>query len=352
MYLEKNQIKSIQLDHTSRCNLLCPQCARTSDNGAVKSSVQIKDLTVDDYKIILEPLSKNVKIMHCGNYGDVIASPTFDETLDWCISNGYNNIQILTNGSARKPSWWADLAYKKVSVVFSVDGLAETNHIYRVNSVFKIILENMKAFINAGGIARWDYLVFNHNFYQLEDAKQLAKDIGIQEFNIKYTSRFVNPHVSYNPSIINKNNIQVTDIKDNKNASSFNEIIQTYTDFSEYVKKTPITCKYQELSRYYIDMEMRLWPCCWMGAPIYSNNSSDPQYRDLIKVYDKFGENFNRLDIHGWDSIINSEYYQSFLEGSWEIDNPNRIFTCGRTCGDKYQFSSGYGSNQKIQKLN
>jgi hypothetical protein len=95
----------------------------------VKSSVRIKDLTVDDYKIILEPLSKNIKIMHCGNYGDVIASPTFDETLDWCISNGYSNIQILTNGSARKPSWWADLAYKKVSVVFSVDGLSETNHI-------------------------------------------------------------------------------------------------------------------------------------------------------------------------------------------------------------------------------
>ena len=28
-----------------------------------------------------------------------------------------------------------------------------------------------------------------------------------------------------------------------------------------------------------------------------------------------------------------------------------RIFTCGRTCGNKFQFSSGYGDNRKSVKL-
>ena len=63
---------------------------------------------------------------------------------------------------------------------------------YRVNSNFKTIMKNAKAFINAGGNARWDYLIFDHNEHQIDEAKVLAKKLGFSEIIFKKTAiRFV-----------------------------------------------------------------------------------------------------------------------------------------------------------------
>ena len=47
------------------------------------------------------------------------------------------------------------------------------------------------------------------------------------------------------------------------------------------------------------------------------------------------------------------EFFQTYLERSW--NNPNdkykRIYTCGRTCGQKFEFSSGYGKNWNTKEL-
>ena len=44
------------------------------------------------------------------------------------------------------------------------------------------IVENVKAFINAGGRARWQWIIMNHNEHQLQEAKAFAKEIGFAEF--------------------------------------------------------------------------------------------------------------------------------------------------------------------------
>ena len=40
----------------------------------------------------------------------------------------------------------------------------------------------MKAFINAGGRARWDYLIFEHSEKDVERAEQLARRVGCRTF--------------------------------------------------------------------------------------------------------------------------------------------------------------------------
>ena len=349
MYINLDEIKSIQLDHTSRCNLLCPQCARTTHTNEVNPRLEMRDLTLSDYETIFTPfIGKNIHIMHCGNYGDVIASPTFDETHDWCVANGFQRITIMTNGSARKPEWWAKLARKDPYIVFSIDGLEDTNHLYRVNSNFSKIIANLKAFTDAGGRARWDFLVFEHNYHQVEEAKTLAKSLGVLEFNVKNTTRFVTES-GYKKEFINKKNEAVVDRKDNVIIQDYTSIVRSYGTFEEYIRLTPIKCKYQIEKRYYIDFNMKLWPCCWVGAP-YLFHLPNSQTIDIDKVTSKFGSEFNRLDLHGWDNVLNHEFYTSYLEQTW---NPgkDRIYTCGRTCGDKYEFSSGFGKNTEIKSL-
>ena len=56
-YLELNQIKAFHIEHTSKCNLFCPQCARTLDGG-LNPELELDELTLDDYKKTMEVVIK------------------------------------------------------------------------------------------------------------------------------------------------------------------------------------------------------------------------------------------------------------------------------------------------------
>ena len=344
MYLTIDQIETIQLDHTSRCNLLCSQCARTNNK-----LLPMKDLTVTDYEKILKPfVGKDITLFHCGNYGDVIVSPTFDETLDYCLNLGFTKIKISTNASARNPAWWANLAKllgKKSTVTFAIDGLEKTNHLYRKNSSWKKISKNLESFISAGGRARWHYILFDHNLDDLEPAQQYAKSIGVESFSIKNSSRFLTSYGS------EQNLLTVFPEPNNKNIDDHNNIIKNYGSFETYLENTTIDCKYKKQKTIYVDFETRVWPCCWVGAPLFFAHDTI-QKQHIVKVLNKYGYNFNSLNYHSWDEILHNNFYFQELENSWSnnfADSKNpRLSTCGRTCGEKFEFSSGYGQNINV----
>ena len=110
-----------------------------------------------------------------------------------------------TNGSARTQDWWRDLA-KTIGtdgyVIFSIDGLEDTNYLYRKNTVWEKIIDNAKAFIDAGGIAHWEYIVFEHNQHQIEEARRLSEQMGFQKFQVKTSSRFFSSVVRITKSYI------------------------------------------------------------------------------------------------------------------------------------------------------
>jgi MoaA/NifB/PqqE/SkfB family radical SAM enzyme len=353
MYIVPSNIQVLQLDHTSRCNLGCPQCARMWDNGkSINPSMPITDLTLDDYKILLEPLNKKeLTVFHCGNFGDALASPTFDETLDYCLDQKVKLIKISTNGSLRSADWWKELAKKtkdRNMVIFAIDGLEDTNHIYRVNSNWKKITENAQAFIDAGGWAQWNFLEFEHNYHQIEEARKIASDMGFKKFSVKYTARFADQKIK---ELTNKKGDTIKDRDTNHNRKDLENISKTYRDFDHYVNETEISCKFKQDNSVFVDMCMKLWPCCWMGAPSYFNHQTS-QTKSFDHFWSLYGKDFNDMRIHGW-KVLEHEFYQRYLENSWisPDDRFKRIYTCGRTCGGKFEFSSGHGKNKITETL-
>jgi len=365
-YLELGQIESIQIDHTSRCNLLCPQCARVY-KGSVNPEMPIGELTLDDYKAIFtETLIKNVKLItQCGNYGDVIASNNILECLRWLRQQGSNAfINIMTNGSARNKDWWielADIIGDRGKVVFSIDGLTDTNSIYRVNSNFDKIIENAKTFISANGKARWDFLVFSHNEHQVEEAKKLAQDLGFIEFNVKKTNRFVNEK-NYQGWVKTK---LVDTVKTKKSeysiqaptqkyqaASSlqFDQIVKEFGSWNNYIDKTSINCKFRNQKSIFIDFEARLWPCTWTASGMY-HYGVNTQKEQLRQLLDHYGYNFNSVRHHSLEQILNHEWLNSKLVESWELKIDSKpvpkLMCCGRTCGGIYDFSSSSDKNRE-----
>ena len=62
---------------------------------------------------------------------------------------------------------------------FSVDGLEHTSSLYRVNVKWKTVLRNMKAYAKNRGKCLWQYLVFDFNYNDIEEAYKLSKQLEI-----------------------------------------------------------------------------------------------------------------------------------------------------------------------------
>ena len=355
-YLAIDNIKSIQIDHTSRCNCMCPQCARVSD-GIVNPRMPIDELTVEDYKVIFpSTIIKQVELItQCGNYGDIVASNTILDCLEWLRENGSTaHINIMTNGSARTADWWKRLASiigLNGRVTFSIDGLKDTNHLYRVNSNFDRIIANVNTYIKSGGRARWDYLIFDHNQHQVEEAEKLAREIGFESFYVKNTSRFINNKNYLTGKVSEEETLkQPTDEKYRSTSSEkFVNIIDKHNTWENYINETSIDCKFQKQSALFIDFQARLWPCTWVAAPIHFANIDNIQTKQIHSLMEHYGTTFKSLRHHTLEDVLTHEWFASNLVSSWETDE--KLMTCGRTCGTDYEFSSHTTANSKLTKF-
>ena len=139
----------------------CPLCARETDKDFRKD----RQHHLDMYKIMkvfdADKIEQLDKMFMCGNYGDPAASSESKSILSYVRSvNSSIVLGMNTNGGMQARYWWADLAnilYKpRDYVVFSIDGLEDTNHIYRRKVNWDRVMENAETFIAAGGNAHWE----------------------------------------------------------------------------------------------------------------------------------------------------------------------------------------------------
>ena len=202
MYINADKVTMLHVEPTSKCNASCPGCPRNNCGYGVKKSLILQDLDPD---IIIAEANKliNLKVIHlCGNVGDAIAYKYLNKAVDKIVAqneffriikaNKHWTLSIATNGSLRSTKWWEELGkkcnlnlFKSHRIQFGIDGLEDTNHIYRQATNFNKIIDNAKAFIDAGGVAEWQYLKFKHNEHQVDEARQLANDIGFNRFFVQ-----------------------------------------------------------------------------------------------------------------------------------------------------------------------
>lgn len=232
----------LHLESTDVCNLECPLCARTVDPAFDKNKQH--HLTIDQVR---QHLSESdilglEKMFICGNYGDPAAGKyTLDLFRYFREINPNITLGMNSSGSIRNTGWWTELAeilsQPRDYVVFSIDGLADTNHFYRVNSQWNKIMDNAGAFIHAGGGAHWDMLVYSYNEHQVEQAEQLARDLGFKWFRTKISKRPTTATLKM-PSYWQHSAANVGEI----------------------------SCQALKEQSVYIDAQGRISPCCWLAS--------------------------------------------------------------------------------------
>lgn len=378
-----NEIQAVHLEITDTCNAACPMCARNINGGEDNPQLPKTELSLEDCKKIFKPefIAQLKRMYMCGNYGDPISAKDTLEVFQYFRENNSSmNLSMYTNGSAKKPEWWAKLARvlgKNSHVVFSLDGLEDTNHLYRQNTIWSKIMENTQAFIDAGGRARWDFIVFAHNEHQVEEAEQLSRRMGFEKFQFKKSARFFSNvsgmtkemhqasnrkgvpttllQAPTNPKYRN-NSLQELSKIASENPGAIKFLPSTAADaklvqVKQYFHKDPskkkemekywdtaeIKCKVAEEKSVYISAEGIVQPCCWTAGQMYVWYW-EPQGSQIWNLINQVGkDNLNAVN-YSLESIIDGPFFQKSVPDSW--DKPScadgKLAVCAKTCGAKY----------------
>ena len=257
------------LELTQRCPLACPACDRTEKYDTVNPKL---DINVEHVKTFFTKQHiKNLKFVQLqGNLGDPIYHPNFHDIAEHFFDTEYLN--VTTNGMHTFDFWKTvlDTWPANSEITLSIDGLEDTNHIYRINSkwyqiqnLFDLIAEQKhKCKIE------WKYIVFEHNYHQVETAEKIAKDIGIDKFRIQKTRPLFPWH----------------GVKEYHNPALFNY------DEPEYSNELVPFCLTGDM--HYIDANGDYYPCCWWEG----NNKKSKQYSPLNianNTIEEFYKHFN-----------------------------------------------------------
>lgn len=335
-------IEKIHVELSSACNAACPVCPRNLRGGAPVTGLAVGTLSVYDFqKIIGDDMLPNLKkILFCGRYGD----PAFCKDLPGIIDyirrfNQTASITMHTNGGIRSPEWWRGVAkHENFDVIFSFDGLADTNHIYRRNVNWARAWENALAFIEGGGNANWEFLVFRHNQHQIEEARELAKLAGFNKFQLKRPYGF---------DILSGANAElvVEDHKGNVEYSIYpsdNEDLVNTVWHTKSSKEKPqmrdydaieIDCHAVKQNEIYVDALGQIFPCCWLAYAGQSEIDPGSGQEFVSWVRDQVGlDNINALK-RPLREILESDYFDQ-IAATWKKSHNNgRIQTCTEMCG-------------------
>lgn len=378
------EIEVVHLEMTEACNASCPMCARNLNGGEVNPYIHNRELYIDDIKRMfpIEFVKQLKRIYMCGNYGDPISARDTLEAFKYFREHNPDMFLTMhTNGSAKKSEWWTELGQvigRKGYVVFGLDGLEDTNHLYRQGTQWKTIMRNAEAFIATGARARWDYIVFGHNEHQVEEAEQISIDMGFEKFQFKKSARFfsnargatkeehqaqnrkgtttllqppTNP--KYRNGVLEKLKA-VANIKNTTTISADTILrvdqldkiqgVQRFTMDPE--KKKPmekvwdeahIECKVAKEKNLYVTAEGVLQPCCWTAGQMHvwywkEKGGQIWDYIDQVGV-----DNINAKN-KSIEEIVNGDFFQKVIPDSWNKPScaEGKSAVCAKTCGTKY----------------
>lgn len=302
-----DNVKEIHIEPTSLCNADCPMCARNINGKTLNPHISLKSLDRNWFETNLAPekIKQLQKIFFCGNVGDPAGTPELLEIIQYFKeSNPDLVVGLNTNGGLKTPMWWSRLGNilngRLDYCVFSIDGLSDTNHLYRRNVNWGKVMENAGAFISTGASAHWDMLVFAHNRHQVQDAKNLADDMKFTWFRAKETDRWdtytedlgISPTEPYIPPSYGRQ----------------------------------IVCEKDRDNSVFLDYTGKYWPCCHM-AEAYLNTIGLELHGDIRE--------------HTNDSLF--ETYGPRLKSG------NPFYICKRACGVKVGKRSQWKTEEQLR---
>jgi len=330
MYVEPQELRTIQWEPTSFCNANCIGCPRTDPDtmltrphiAALQRHATEQESNAFVLSVTDERLKKLHEIVYNGDIGDAMMHPTIDDIIIEIDKKRPRMVQhIHTNGGG---AWYekfkkiaqhvdGDLT-KNIFFIFSIDGLEDTNHLYRRNVQWKHIVKNAEILRKHKVHARWRMNRFKHNEHQIDTARQMAQDWG-WEFSINYGTWGHEKvadliHQPSNPSLY----------KEKLKSWKENKFLEFREDDYEYLStpQTPFkdTCVWKQDKEIQVVSDMTVWPCCWTAHHHYQYwiNNEKIWNEEEISPKNTIDVSKNLKDIKQWQQIMSIDKTKKYLD--------------------------------------
>ena len=325
-YYNYNDVNFIDVEITNFCNASCGACDRNIDGGEVRKNLKLIHMTDDTWNSLISIVNlKNIKkITLDGNVGDASMHPNLINMLNKLADVKPNMfLKVATNGGARNAEFWKELSdvlkrFDDHQVTFAIDGLKDTNHIYRRNVNWDRLIENVKIFNNdPRSVSSWRCIIFDHNKHQINEMVHLANELGFSSFRTernRVTPINLQSYKKLPGGIITSPTREefikkykfYKQFKNNYNRSEIEEIYdETYN------------CPFGQQRLISMDVVGNMWPCCH----IYSNYLN--RYAEFPWSVWKDNNNINTKSLK---QIL--EFIQTTLYDNWKKNENLICNTC------------------------
>lgn len=265
-----NTITGFHIEPTNVCTLKCAGCARTKFIDQWPQHWRNHSLDINDLLKFLDIDLSGKKINLCGNYGDPIYHPDFVGLVSQLKKAG-GILTITTNGSYRTQDWWNQLtAHLDVNdtIRFSIDGLPENFTEYRKNADWTSIQPAIEICVSSRCKTVWKYIPFRYNQNNIESARVLARELGIDEFLLDPSDRFDEQTINFLP--------QFTDLVGSR--------LEPQSIWKTQNNATAVDAKCNDGRQHFITATGHYSPCCFAN-----------DHRFYYKT--QFGKNKKQYDI-------------------------------------------------------
>jgi len=327
-------IREVHLELSTMCNAACPLCPRNFRGHPYNDGYPELNFTLENARTIFKPvfLKQLSKIWINGNYGDIVMNPEAVDIIRHFRDHNPNlTIEISTNGSARNAEFWKSLAKLGTQVLFCLDGLEDTHHLYRQNTKWSTIIKNAKTYIAAGGKATWKFIKFDHNIHQLDACKQLSKDLKFINFQTVDHGRNIGPvfdkHGNHTHNIgkySGPTEFEILFYKKKTDEVLLEDIANTRTP------KKSVSCYSINKKSIYIAANGEVSPCCWTG--FYPATYGSGEYLQAVNAQLKpFVTKNNALEY----SLEECVQWFNNIKEKWNINTyeQGRLVVCDDNCG-------------------
>jgi len=298
------EILGFHIEPTNICTLKCSGCARTRFISQWPQYWKNHSLNIEHLLSFLDIDLTGKLFVLCGNYGDPIYHPDFINFVARLKTRGAI-VTITTNGSYKNQEWWQDLIAlldANDNVTFSIDGMPDNFTQYRHNANWDSIKIGIKECVVGTCRTTWKYIPFSYNESSIDLARQLAQELGIDQFRLVPSDRFDDQTNWLKPS-------------DTLIGNRFPSIELWKQD-----RQLPVDPKCQNQKEHYISADGFYSPCCQLA-----------DHRFYYK--NQFGKNKSNYNINTTtlSQILKApatvEFYQKIGE------NPGCQYNCPKTTG-------------------
>lgn len=340
--LKIQDIRTVHVELTTRCNARCPMCMRNYRGYDYNSGYPDVELTLAQFQHIFTPdFLRQLTGSHLqsdsplrgvnfnGNLGDFALARDGADIVEYIVSHG-TTVNINTNGSLRNPAWWARMALPGVQIGFALDGLADTHSLYRQDTDWTRVIENARAFIEAGGQAIWRFVPFDHNRHQEAECRQLARELGFTRFENIWDGRDTGPVFTRDGNYshhLGKNDFHEGRIPPIK--ILLDDHLQWFEQSKDNIPQDQpnikYSCRHLKNQEIYLAADGTVYPCCFLGFyPRQMHHAGNTQTREL--VFENNALEYSLEHCVEWFNRVEETWHRPSI-------SQGRLYTCVTTCG-------------------